>query len=224
MEYRNSKDKEVVIDIDSGHGASLRSDPAGKKSLSKVVSGVLGFNAKKGGGGVSFPNAYDNTIELLVDKNPGGQELVPLIQIDREQEKRKAGNVNKAPKPPRPPKGPSLDAADMRLVREISRIAMKKRERIQRMKALKKMKAAAKSSSSTLAPSSGSTISAMLITVLFFLVIIFQAPQPAPATKDLMSLQFYNTVVMSDDVVVPNPGCVVLSTEKLNGSEFSSPE
>ncbi|KAL3626621.1 hypothetical protein CASFOL_030170 [Castilleja foliolosa] len=72
-------------------------------------------------------------------------------------------------KPPRPPKGLVLDASDQKLIKEISDLAMIKRARIERMKALKKMKAAKASSTS----SSGNLI-AMVFTVIFCVVVIFQ--------------------------------------------------
>ncbi|KAI3449374.1 hypothetical protein Pfo_006039 [Paulownia fortunei] len=238
MEYSNSKEKEVIVDIEIGeasHGAHVKSDSIsgnkrGKVSLSKLVGGFLGFNGSAvgeprmksdgiSGGSVEYSH---ETMELLVDKNPVGQQnqgLVPPVEKDKEKERRKAGKVKKAPKPPRPPKGPSLDAADMRLVKEISKIAMKKRERIERIKALKKMKAARlpSPSSSSLSSSSGGTLPAMFITAFFFLVLIFQglgsstssnlaltgAPQPAPETTGLTSVQFYKTV-LSDDGAAPS--------------------
>ncbi|KAK9292978.1 hypothetical protein L1049_020960 [Liquidambar formosana] len=55
----------------------------------------------------------------------------------------------------------------MKLVREISELAMLKRARVERMKALKKMRAH-KASSST------SNLFAMIITILFIFVIIYQ--------------------------------------------------
>ncbi|KAK4418030.1 hypothetical protein Salat_2215700 [Sesamum alatum] len=245
MEYSNSKAKDVVVDIESGEasdGANVKRDPIsgkkwGKKSLNRLVGGILGFNgspesepgikadAMSDGGLVEDPQ---ETTALLADKNPErqpSQGLLPLVEKDHEKERRKAGKVKKAPKPPRPPKGPSLDAADMRLIKEISKIAMKKRERIERLKAYKKMKAtrlsppssSSSSSSSSFLPSSGGTISAMVITILFILVLIFQglgslgssnlalteAPQPAPETTDLSPIQLYKTV-MSDDGAAPS--------------------
>ncbi|KAH6833066.1 transmembrane protein [Perilla frutescens var. hirtella] len=80
-----------------------------------------------------------------------------------------------AKKPPRPPRGLSLDAADQKLIKEISELLMIKRARIERMKALKKTKAAKGTSAS--ASSSGNLV-AMLFTVLFCIVIIFQGCHP----------------------------------------------
>jgi hypothetical protein len=59
-----------------------------------------------------------------------------------------------------------LDAADQKLIKEISELAMLKRARIERMKALKKVKATKASSNSNLF--------AMVFTILFCLVILFQ--------------------------------------------------
>ncbi|KAL6500238.1 hypothetical protein OROHE_025604 [Orobanche hederae] len=235
MEYNNSKEKEIIVDIEideSSHEAHANSDPVSgnkwrKISLNKLFSGVLGLNGPDDGGptkksdsilsgSVEYPNK--TATGWLVGKN---QEPSPNVERDDAEEKKKA---KKAHKPPRPPRGPSLDAADMRLIKEISKIAMKKRERIERIKALKKMKTTGlpSSSSSSSSPSSSlssssSTISAMVITVLFFLVLIFQglgsstssnmrlmgAPQSAPETRGLTPVQFYETL-LSDDGAAPS--------------------
>lgn len=110
----------------------------------------------------------DENIELLIDKGlegEDGREVVALVEKNNVRGKHK--NKKKALKPPRPPKGPSLDAADRMLVKEIAVLAMKKRARVERMKALKKVKAEKTSSLSSCIP-------AMIITFLFFLVIIIQ--------------------------------------------------
>lgn len=218
MEYNNSKEKEVVVDIDCGGasgGADTRTGPNSgrkrrKKLLNKITSGVLGLNGSTKDEASSNPGGlvkdFHEAVELLIDKGPDDRqshELLPLIEKKHEKERRKTGKSKKAAaKPPRPPKGPSLDAADMKFVREISEHATKKRERIEQMKALKKMKAAKKSS-----PSSTTTISAMIVTILFFLVIIFQGlssnksltetslgtPEPAIETESLISVEFYKS-------------------------------
>ncbi|CAA2959910.1 lysine-specific demethylase PHF2-like [Olea europaea subsp. europaea] len=226
MEYNNSKEKEVVVDIDSvsaSGGADTRTGPnlgrkRGKKLLNKLTSGVLGLNRSTKDEASSNPRGLGKdsheAVELLIDKGPGDRqihELLSLIEKKHEKERWKTGKSKKAAaKPPRPPKGPSLDAADMKLVREISEHATKKRERIDPMKALK-MKAAKKSS-----PSSTTTISAMIITILFFLVMIFQglgskkslietslgAPEQAIETEGLISVEFYKSreqVPLQDD-------------------------
>ncbi|XP_015867834.3 uncharacterized protein LOC107405313 [Ziziphus jujuba] len=95
-----------------------------------------------------------------------GEVVVDHVEKTAVKEKRKKSSNKKASKPPRPPKGPSLDAADQKLVKEISELAMLKRARLERMKALKKMKAAK--------ASSNGNMFAMVFTILFCLVIIFQ--------------------------------------------------
>ncbi|CAM8960090.1 unnamed protein product [Rhodiola kirilowii] len=82
-------------------------------------------------------------------------------------ERFKKMSVKKASKPPRPPNSPSLDASDMKFVREVSELAMMKRARTERMKILKQKKADKGSSSL-------GSIFAMLITLIFCYVIVFQ--------------------------------------------------
>lgn len=84
------------------------------------------------------------------------------------KEKLKKSGNKKAAKPPRAPRGPSLDASDLKLIREITQLALLKRARLDRIKALKKMKSAKVSSS----PST--SMFAMVCTVVFCIVILFQ--------------------------------------------------
>ncbi|XP_073023997.1 uncharacterized protein [Primulina eburnea] len=84
--------------------------------------------------------------------------------LDKEKSKKK--NPAKPPKPPRPPRGPSLDASDMKLLKEISELNLK-RKRMERIRTLKKMK-------KEKASSSISNLFALLVTVIFLLVIVFQ--------------------------------------------------
>lgn len=108
--------------------------------------------------------------ELKLDINLEGGESrghMYLAEITYESERHRKTNSRNSLKPPRPPKGPSLDAADQKLVREIVELARKKRARIEQIKAAKKTKASKSSSVQ-------SGISAMIITLLFFCVIIFQ--------------------------------------------------
>lgn len=158
----NLKEKEVGIDIESGgtsNGAGadpvLSSKRGNKKTLGKLVSGVLGFTELGGFSRKTPVVTGDETGELIVDKNDGrqSQELVPLVGRDLEKEKPKEGSAKKPPKPPRPPRGPSLDAADLRMVREIAKIATLNRERVEHIKALKKEKA----EKSAMLPSSSPT-------------------------------------------------------------------
>lgn len=119
-----------------------------------------------------------NDIESSINNKSEAEkrEHVPLIGKLQLKEKHKTRNSKKAPKPPRPRKGPSLSTNDLRLVKEISELVLKKRARIERMKSLKKTRAVRSPSSQSSSSSSSSiSIFAMLITVLFLIVIIFQS-------------------------------------------------
>ncbi|WCJ36199.1 hypothetical protein M5689_017412 [Euphorbia peplus] len=70
-------------------------------------------------------------------------------------------------KPPRPPKAPILNMADMKLLREMTELAKLKRARAQRIKDLKKVRKENASSVSI-------NILPLLVTIVFFFVIIFQ--------------------------------------------------
>ncbi|XP_021906730.1 uncharacterized protein LOC110821258 [Carica papaya] len=122
--------------------------------------------------GVSGQNVNSPTNRKLE-----GGEAKNDVYKSVEKDKHKKSSNKKAPKPPRPPRGPSLDAADQKLIREIAELAMLKRARIERMKALKKMKAAKASSSSN------GNLFAILFTILFCLVIIFQGMSSNKAPK-----------------------------------------
>ncbi|XP_057782247.1 uncharacterized protein LOC131000390 isoform X2 [Salvia miltiorrhiza] len=243
------KEKEVVIDIENGDANDSSSDSTwGKKSLN-IVTRILNLNGSVDDeAGVksdvgSEEELASETTKLLGDKasegeegeglmppaerdnERGGEGRVPPVEKEKEKERRKGGKVKKAAKPPRPPKGPTLDAADMRLLKEISRLAIKKRERMERLKALKKTRSPrlpsslSSSSSSSSVCSSAATISALFVTVFFFLVLILQGlnsstsstliitgapqPQPAPVTRGSSPVQFYKTA-MSDDGAAPS--------------------
>ncbi|RVW71579.1 hypothetical protein CK203_052650 [Vitis vinifera] len=120
-------------------------------------------------------------------KEFGEKEAMDSVDKKAVKEKRKKPSNKKSSKPPRPPKGPSLDAADQKLVREIAELAMLKRARVERRKALRKMKVAKASSNSSLF--------AMVFTVFFCLVILFQA---APTEGGLISVQYYHSISPSD--------------------------
>ncbi|XVF66083.1 hypothetical protein PTKIN_Ptkin10aG0005700 [Pterospermum kingtungense] len=107
---------------------------------------------------------YVGNLQVMTSMNVEGQESKNVKENKLVKEKRKSLGHKK---PPRPPRAPSLDAADQKLIREIAELARLKRARIERMKALKKMKAAK-------ATSSNSNIFAMVFTVIFCLVIMFQ--------------------------------------------------
>ncbi|XP_047173884.1 uncharacterized protein LOC124841622 [Vigna umbellata] len=184
MDSKSVKNRNIEVDLESGlpligddsKKVSVPSDAKqGKTLFAKVSGGIVGGSIK----GDDVPSLIHNessfsevsgdlmkvTSTPLMGKDSGNRAL----QTPTKEKRKKASN-KKAPKPPRSPQAPSLDAADLKLIREISELAMLKRARIERMKALKKMKIAKSRSSS----SSSTSFLAMVFTVVFFVVIIFQ--------------------------------------------------
>lgn len=207
------KELKVDVDLESG-GLSSGEDSCNDHvtangTFNRVWSGVLFFDGL--GRGVSDINSSSNSfsfngsesknVELLIERSSAEYpEHTALVDNNCAEGKQKKTNVRKPSKPPRPPKGPTLDLADQKLVREIAELAMRKRARTKRMQALKKMKASKPSSSSN-------SLYALIITVLFCLVIIFQgisskssgsrmtdgspAPAIASSSESLVSVQIY---------------------------------
>ncbi|KAI3459200.1 hypothetical protein Pfo_015863 [Paulownia fortunei] len=167
------KERDIVIDIEScvdtikEAGSPDVSDDKAGNIFSFVVCGMPMS--------VDELAKHENSVSLSSNaKNVGG--ISPDSGKNTKKEKRMSMSVKKPPKPPRPPRGLSLDAADQKLIKEISELAMIKRARIERMKVLKKMKAAKASSAST---SSSGNLIAMLFTILFCIVVIFQGCHPS---------------------------------------------
>ncbi|XP_047325243.1 uncharacterized protein LOC124929030 [Impatiens glandulifera] len=162
-----------------------------------------------------------------------------LVQTNENEISKRSYNNNKKKaccKPPRPPKGPELDASDVKLIKEISQLAMKKRARVERMKALRKMKEI-KSSSYLSSTPSRSSISAFIITILFFLIVIFQglnskvgshhvifqgSPEPSMAATDsLISVQFFHDP--SRNIGNGPDSSSPYTMEQASGSDSASP-
>lgn len=222
------KDRETVVDIESSE-SEYEEDRRNEtvtgnkraKTMVRSVAGTLSFEGSEEGECSS--NSYRNSVKpsddeyediesLTHNKFEKNGEHAPLLEKPQLKEKRKTSNSRKAPKPPRPRKGPSLDTADLQLVKEIAEQTMKRRARVERLKALKKRRTAKSSSPS---PSSNSSLFAMAITVLFFLVIIFQgfgsgqsstltfddSPKPSGApSSGLISIQLGNNGLESNGV------------------------
>ncbi|KAK6937250.1 hypothetical protein RJ641_030758 [Dillenia turbinata] len=247
-----SREKEFELDLESGGTTSEDVTKVGsvsgsrqpKKLLSKVVSGVLNFDGRvddesgvnSSGSSSNLGVLAEENVELLIDKSSGGEESreqLALMEKKCMKERCKRTNPRKPAKPPRPPRGPTLDAADQKFVREMSELAMKKRARIERMKALKKMKAAKSSSSD-------GSLSAMIITVLFFLIILFQefrngllfagirsrsnltvtfhgSPESAATTRGFVTVHYFSTPAANES---HGPGSVSPSLVKqVSGSD-----
>ena len=184
MDHTSPWDKDTEFDLESGlltkedESAKVCTPDSAKQTTSpiaKLFDGIAGVLTKA----EDWPSLHCNDSNLngvsavdvmkVTNKSLAGQGLVDHVDKIPVKEKRKKSSSKKAPKPPRPPQGPKLDAADQILIREISELAMLKRARIERMKAVKKMKAAKASSSS-----SCSSIFAMIFTIIFCIVIIYQ--------------------------------------------------
>lgn len=169
-----SRERELEVDLESGGTTSdedRMSDPISANGQAKALLMEARTVPVRFQGLVNSSSFGDGAedVELLIDKNSEGKEGQQKASVDRKdaEEKHIKKNLRKPPKPPRPPRVLSLDASDQKLIKEITELAMRKRARIERLKALKKMRAAKASSSS-------SSLSAMFITIIFFLIIIYQ--------------------------------------------------
>lgn len=175
MDFIPPREQDYAVDLERGGAASEEVSSPGTASsailaktfFSKFCRGFVSNDGSvKGENGVILSGNGEvspENLKLLIEEKVEGDDLV-----EKKMGKKKNKKAS-AKKPPRPPRGLSLDAADQKLIREIAEIAMLKRARIERMKAIKKMKAAKASSSS-----SSGNLFAMLFTILFCLVILFQ--------------------------------------------------
>ncbi|KAL5069001.1 hypothetical protein RYX36_019888 [Vicia faba] len=173
------RDKDVDFDIESGENTSeedtSNDERDSRNGFPWSWNGVLNLDgSEKGKNGIEscsnssnsggFGGVEDYNLELLVDRG---------IEHDHGKhgkQKSKSGNPRKPQKPPLPPKGPSLHAGDHRFVKELAELALRKRARVKKMNAVKKMRAGKPPSTS-----SYTNLSAMVITIVFFLVIILHA-------------------------------------------------
>ncbi|XP_022721749.1 uncharacterized protein LOC111279115 [Durio zibethinus] len=210
MDWMAPRDKDLELHLENGVTVSEEEDYSRSHVLGLKKKALLLLAKVKG----SFSEGSDDRVSLSGDDSNSGWLYVENVQAETSlniegedckdakenklvKEKRKSLSNKKPPKPPRPPRAPSLDAADQKLIRELAELARLKRARIERMKALKKMKAAK-------GTSSNSNMFAMVFTVIFCLVIIFQgmpsrgtptsiqgSPVPAGAVEGgLISVQF----------------------------------
>lgn len=214
-----SREGEFLVDLEcggttseeEGNGDAVSGYSRGRKTLNRPQhSGALSSNglvssAVDADSSDGFPKSNEiagQGVDLHIDRGLGGEEgrdLAALLEKRNSNEQRKKLGSKAASKPPRPPKGPLLTASDLKLVKELSELAARKRARIERIKAVRRMK-------DTKRPSSGSSVTALVITVLFFLIIVFQgvfsgnnftrkfqgSPAPATASEGLISIQLFN--------------------------------
>ncbi|XP_039064447.1 uncharacterized protein LOC120209527 isoform X2 [Hibiscus syriacus] len=151
----------------------------GQLLLAKVVEGgsTEGSDnrASLSGGASNSGRVNAENSQSMKSMDVKGQDSKDVKQNMLVKEKLKSLGHKKPSKPPRPPRAPSLDAADLKLIREIAELAKLKRARIERMKALKKSNAASAAKPTS---SSSSNMFAMVFTVIFCLVILFQGMSP----------------------------------------------
>ncbi|KAK7278161.1 hypothetical protein RJT34_23186 [Clitoria ternatea] len=188
MGHSIPREKDIDFDLESGGNSSEEdsnndlcvSERESKGGCRWAWNGFLNFDGSdKGKSGIeSCSNSAkscdvvdENSLDLFMGKAlEHVQHQLPLVNVNNANQKTKLTIPKKSPKPPLPPKGPLLDAGDQKFVKELAELALRKRARIKKMKAVRKRKASKLSSS----PSSTFTnLSAMVITVFFFLVIIF---------------------------------------------------
>lgn len=213
MDAKSLTERDVLFDLESGTKSVINGQEASrnigssagqaKKVLNRVWSGFVGIDGSLKGeesvhssnGKVEGPLANGGT---LVDRGLGWENKVGLLEKTG-AEKPKEKSCKKPPRPPRPPNPPALDAADRKLIREMSELTMLRKAKIERMKALKKMKNAKSTSSS-------GNLVALIITMLFCFVIIWQgfsrgssslsfhgSPESSVGTRTgLISVQFYS--------------------------------
>ncbi|KAJ9180347.1 hypothetical protein P3X46_008605 [Hevea brasiliensis] len=162
-----------IVDLEIGGSSSednvvkgLGSSGEKAKRLDRLRSespSTIGMT--RGGDGSSSSEdtlSYIENLEMLVC------EKGEMAKISAENGLVKEKRKKRSAKPPLPPKGPSLHgAADMKLLREMSELTRLKHARVKRMKALKKKRTEKGSCSS-------SNIFSIVVTIVFFYVIIFQ--------------------------------------------------
>ncbi|GLT98967.1 hypothetical protein SLE2022_164380 [Rubroshorea leprosula] len=227
-----------VVDLENGERVSSVEDSSKspisgvKKQARSLLSKVCGHFVEGSEGKISLStnvlissgDLVDNVKTVMSMSMEGKEENKEVDEKSMVKEKHKKTSNKKAPKPPRPPRAPSLDAADQKLISELTELARLKRTRIERMKALKKMKAAR-------ASSSNSNILALVFTIIFCLVIIFQgmssrsthvnmheSPVPTGAADGrLISVQYFGNPTASDPNG-PNSGSPNL-VEQVSGSD-----
>lgn len=172
----DSRGSDVDIDLESGlESGGTTSDEDGikypgsnerqlDKLLGKSWSGLVGLERSiRSGDSSGSHNKVLSSGGVLDDK----EEMVNLAGKKMATDKRKKTSSKGSSKPPRPPRGPSLDSADIKWLREFSELAALKRQRVERLKSMRKAKADKAS------PLIGNLF-AMVVTVLFCFVIIFQ--------------------------------------------------
>ncbi|CAL9192163.1 unnamed protein product [Musa hybrid cultivar] len=192
MDKNSSREKELVFDLEGGENSVIREQEGSKDTwcsaaqdngmLSRVWSSFINIDGpRKGERVVRLGDSASSSVELplidgeaLGDRSVGLEAKMGLLEKKVGLETTKKKGCKKPPKPPRPPNSPPLDATNQKLMKEISEIAMMKRARIERMK--KKVKDA---NSARI----NGNLWALIITILFILVIMWQGVLPSGSSS-----------------------------------------
>ncbi|KAL3638198.1 hypothetical protein CASFOL_017569 [Castilleja foliolosa] len=175
----NESDLDLDIDLESGETTSgdeyarALNHENSKNLLSRIKTGFTNSESQCESTNVGDCSSLNDKLTISDDisaknKEQLGkyrEEMISYVQNTMVKEEKKA---KKPSKPPRPPKGPSMDASDMKLLKEISALNVR-RKRNERRRALRKIR---KEKGSSL---NSSNLFACLVTIVFFLVILFQA-------------------------------------------------
>ncbi|KAK4767615.1 hypothetical protein SAY86_015365 [Trapa natans] len=180
------RDREVDVDLESGW------------AVDKNENGATDYIS------LINPNEVKDSKLLSPERAEAGKTPGSPERKEATKEKHKKTSSKKPPRPPRPPRGPSFDSADQKLIKEIAELAMLKKARVERMRALKKAKNSKTSSSSN------NTVIALVFTLIFFLMVIFQGISPnresllasvegpsPEAAGGLISVQYYPTSALN---------------------------
>ncbi|XP_076890300.1 uncharacterized protein LOC143541343 [Bidens hawaiensis] len=152
MDHLASKEHDNSFDVDLESGTGIIHSSPDQTVLSRLCDGLMSVE----------------------DDSSVKPDSLTVSEGSLENNIIKSKKASSAKKPPRPPRPLSLDASDQKLVKELTEIAMIKRARVERMKALKQKKNLKLASSSSSSSSSHGSLFAMLITVIFFIMILFQ--------------------------------------------------
>ncbi|WOL11794.1 hypothetical protein Cni_G20558 [Canna indica] len=180
MDIKCSREQELVFDLESGVNPVIKqtkdtrfSSGQNNGALTRVCNSILGtdgaINTERSvrledSSSISLVLPLTNG-ETPVNKKPGAEVKMDLLEKKATLEKPKKKGCKKPPKPPRPSNSRSLDAFDQKLMREISEIEMLKQARIERMK---------KTIKNARSTSYIRNFWALLISILFVLIVIWQ--------------------------------------------------
>ncbi|XP_017976016.1 PREDICTED: uncharacterized protein LOC18600588 [Theobroma cacao] len=173
----DSRESDLVVDLENGDNTSSDEDEIKEHALDEEmdrdeVAGQDGSTWRGEGLNIPSKSSFISGGVKVIDQAGRGSKEKKMSG----EKKQKRGS-KKPTKPPRPPGAPSLvDEADIKLVREICELSRLRRARYERIKALRNMRA-------DKASLSKSNVFAMIVTILFICVIVFQGIAPTTNIK-----------------------------------------